>query len=89
MHLDLFDFHNFREQYVARFFKRGSRFHVAHAEPGKIEDRQRPAKNEKRIPGEAQPLQQSVRAIREELKRSRIEISDADRVIELHDAQRK
>ena len=70
-------------------FKVGSRFHMAHAEPAKIQDRQSPAKNEKCISRKAQPLEQRICAIRKKLQRSRVEISHADRVIELQDAQRK
>src|SRR5579872_2713868 len=50
-------FHNFSEQCLARLFERGPRLQVAHAEPRKVDDRQRPTKNEKRISRKTQPFE--------------------------------
>ena len=62
---------------------------MPHAEPGEIKNRQGSAENKKRVAGKTQPLQQSVGAIGEEFQRTRIEVAEADRVIELQDAQRE
>src|SRR5206468_7776163 len=56
-------FDNFSEQYVAWPFRRGSRFHVPHAEPCKIDYGQSTTENEKCISRKAQPFEQGVGTI--------------------------
>src|SRR5687767_7054446 len=75
------------EQYVLWLLNDYPRDRVAHAEPAEVEQRQNAADDKYYVARQANPLQEGVRLVGQELERAGLVVADAHGLVELQDAE--
>src|SRR5215216_6894632 len=75
------------EEYILRLLHNYARDGVAHAEVAEVQQRQHTADDEDHVARQANPFQEGVRLVGQELERAGLVVTDAHRLVELQDAQ--